>query len=262
MEVFRMSIFSKLKKLFLCTSSAVLLGLLINHSASAAVYKVQSGDSLYKIGNLYRTTSSAIMKDNNLSSSTIYPGQTLKVPGDTYTVKSGDTLSKIANRYGILLYSLRRANNKWDDLIFPGQKLYLPGVVSSSSSVPAGVIPYTSSDLDLLARLIRAEAENQPYNAKVAVGAVVVNRVQSSKWPNTIKDVIYDKAGGYYQFTPILNGSINKPATDIDIKAAYDALHGIDPTNGAMFYFDDSAKNQWLWSKPLAIRIDRMVFVY
>lgn len=253
---------SAIKKLLITTSSAVFLGLLISGSANAAVYTVQSGDSLYKIGNLYRTTSSAIMRDNNLSSEAIYPGQVLKVPGDTYTVKSGDTLSQIANRNGILLYSLRRANNKWDDLIYPGQKFYLPGIVQTVSVSAPAVIPYTASDLDLLARLIRAEAESQPYNAKVAVGAVVVNRVQSSEWPNTIRDVIYHKSGGYYQFTPVVNGTINKAATDIDRKAAYDALHGVDPTNGAMFYFDDSSTNQWLWSKTLAARIDRMVFMY
>lgn len=253
---------SVIKKLLISTSSAVFLGLLISNSANAAVYTVQSGDSLYKIGNLYRTTSNAIMRDNNLLSEAIYPGQVLKVPGDTYTVRSGDTLSQIASKHGILLYSLRRANNKWDDLIYPGQNFYLPGVVQTAPLAAPAVIPYTASDLDLLARLIRAEAENQPYNAKVAVGAVVVNRVQSSEWPNTIKDVIYHRPAGYYQFTPVLNGTINKAATDIDRKAAYDALHGVDPTNGAMFYFDDSSTNQWLWSKTLAARIDRMVFMY
>lgn len=253
--------FSKIRKLLISTSSAVILGLIINHSAYAATYTVVSGDSLYKIGNLFRTTSNVIMRENNLSSGVIYPGQVLKVPGDTYIIKNGDTLSQIANRYGISLYALRRANNKWDNLIYPGQKLYLPGVVTTVQAAPA-VIPYTSSDLDLLARLIRAEAENQPYNAKVAVGAVVVNRVQSSEWPNTIRDVIYHRPGGYYQFTPVLNGAISRAATDVDYKAAYDALHGIDPTNGAIFYFDDSSANQWLWSKTLAARIDRMVFMY
>ncbi len=254
--------FTKLKKLLITMSSAVVLGLLLNHSAYAATYTVISGDSLYKVGNLFRTTSSAIMRDNNLSSDSIYPGQVLNVPGDTYTIKSGDTLSQIASRYGISLYTLRRGNNKWDDMIYVGQKLYLPGIVSTTQTAPAAVVPYTSSDLDLLARLIRAEAESQPYAAKVAVGAVVVNRVQSSEWPNTLKEVIYQRVGGYYQFSPVLNGTINKAATAIDLKAAYDALHGVDPTNGAMFYFDDSATNQWLWSKTLAARIDRMVFMY
>ncbi|MDF2673322.1 MAG: peptidoglycan-binding protein [Clostridiales bacterium] len=253
--------FTKFRKLLITMSSAVVLGLLLNHSAYAATYTIISGDSLYKIGNLFRTNSSAIMRDNNLSSARIYPGQVINVPGEAYTIKSGDTLSQIAKRYGLSLYTLRRGNNKWDDIIYPGQKLYLPGIVSTPQIAQA-VIPYTASDLDLLARLIRSEAENQPYNAKVAVGAVVVNRVQSSEWPNTIRGVIYQVSGGYYQFTPVLNGTINKPATDVDIKAAYDALYGADPTNGAMFYFDDSATNQWLWSKPVAARIDRMVFVY
>ena len=94
-------------------------------------------------------------------------------------------------KYGISLYSLRKANGKWDDLIYVGQNLIIPGQAAKTGSVGAtatnkGVIPYTQSDLDLLARLITAEANNQPYTAKVAVGAVVVNRVKDSRFPNTI----------------------------------------------------------------------------
>jgi len=124
------------------------------------------------------------------------------------------------------------------------------------------VIPYTQSDVDLLARLITAEAGSQPYNAKVSVGAVVINRVKNPLYPNTISGVIYERSNGYYQFTPVINGWINKPATSDSIKAAYDALKGIDPTKGALYYFDNSATNQWLLSKPVAIRIDKMIFSY
>jgi spore germination cell wall hydrolase CwlJ-like protein len=113
----------------------------------------------------------------------------------------------------------------------------------------------------MLARLITAETTGEPYDAMVAVGAVVVNRVQSSDWPNTITSVINQKIGGYYQFTPVKNGYINNPPSDTAVKAAWDALYGKDPSNGAQFYFDDSSTNQWLWSKTITARIGRMVFV-
>lgn len=226
-------------------------------SAFAATYTVVSGDSLYVIGKLFNTSASVLQ--SNLSSSVIYPGQSLKVSCQVYTVKSGDTLYLISKSKGVSLADLRKANNKYDDRIYPGQILNIPG---SSVYSTAGVIPYTQSDVDLLARLITAEAGSQPYNAKVSVGAVVVNRVKSPLYPNTISGVIYEKSAGYYQFTPVMNGWINKPATSDSIKAAYDALKGIDPTKGALYYFDNSATNQWLLSKPVAIRIDKMIFSY
>lgn len=253
--------FKRVKTLLITISSTLAIAMFISTTAYAATYRVQSGDSLYTIGKLFNTSSSTIMQTNRLSNSSIYPGQALNVPGDTYTVKCGDSLYSIAKRYGISLDSLRKANNEWDNYIYPGQKLAIPGKVTTTAA-NTGVISYTSSDVDLLARLIRAEAETQPYSAKVAVGAVVVNRVQSSKFPNTIREVIYQRINGYYQFSPVLNGWINRPATQTDINAAYEALRGKDPTNGALFYFDDSATNQWLWAKPIAIRIDRMVFSY
>lgn len=234
-------------------------------SAKAATYKVVTGDSLYTIGRTFNTTSTALMESNNLSSSAIYPGQVITVPASQYIVKKGDTLYLIAKKFGISLDSLRIANNYWTDTIYVNQALTIPNGSTSSDSTnkaSSGVISYTESDLDLLARLINAEAQGEPYKAKVAVGAVVVNRVQSSSWPNTIKDVIYQKVSGYYQFTPVLNGWINNAATAECRQAAIDALNGVDPTNGAEFYFDDSTKNTWLWSKVVALRVDNMVFSY
>jgi len=235
----------------------------------AASYSVTQGDSLYLIGKLFNTTSSTLLQDNHLSSSTIYPGQVLSVPGTIYTVKSGDTLYLIAKRYNITLTSLRKMNNKWDDSLYIGQKLTLPASASvatsstgTSTTVSAGTSSVSTSDVDLLARLITAEADGQPYLAKVAVGAVVLNRVKDSRFPSTISAVINEKSYGYYQFTPVENGYIYKPASLDSIKAANEALKGVDPTNGAVYYFDDSTTNSWLWSKPIALRIGKMVFTY
>ena len=276
---FNLNIAKKVTVLFIALGFILLLPFTA-YAESFTSYTVVRGDSLYTIGKRFNTTSSELMKVNNLSSAVIFPGQVLKVPANTssiYTVKSGDSLYLIAKRYGISLNSLRQANNKWDDVIYVGQKLVLPGTSSSadrdsavmssrssSSSVntSTAIISYNSSDLDLLARLITAEATGQPYNAMVGVGAVVINRVKDSRFPNTISAVIYDKSGGYYQFTPVQNGWINKPASELARKAAYDALHGNDPTKGSVFFFDDSATNKWLWSKSIRAWIGKMVFAY
>ena len=206
------------------------------------------------------------MQDNNLSSSIISPGQVLDIPSETYTVQTGDSLYLISQRFGVSVYELRLLNNKWDDMIYPGQTIYIPSSASNSGqsvqSSSSAVISYTASEVDLLARLIGAEAEGEPYTAKVAVAAVVVNRVKDSRFPNSITDVIYQNDGGYCQFSPVANGMINNPASADDIKAAYEALNGSDPTNGALYYFDDSTTNTWLWSKTVALRVDKMVFSY
>ncbi|NLN64125.1 MAG: LysM peptidoglycan-binding domain-containing protein [Clostridiaceae bacterium] len=241
------------------------LSIFIPTSASAASYEVVKGDSLYTIAQLFDSSTSRLMQDNRLQSTVIHPGQRLEVPATVYTVKSGDSLYLIAKNQGIDLLSLRKANGKWDNIIYPGQQLLLPGTISplsASSSAPSGVTAYTQYEADLLARLITAEANNQPYQAKVAVGAVVVNRVKDSRFPNTISDVIYERSAGYYQFTPVANGMIYKPASEEAKKAAHEALSGSDPTKGALYFFDDSATNKWLWSKPLALRSGNMVYVY
>lgn len=253
--------FNKIRTLIL----GVAFSAVFAQAAHAATYTVVSGDTLYSLGNVFNTSYQNIMSTNGLSSTSIYAGQTLNVPGTYYTVKSGDTLYSIANRYGITLGTLRKVNNKWDDMIYVGQALVIP--TGSTSSTPtstnsSAVISYSASDLNLLARLVRAEAENQPYSAKVAVAATVINRVQSNQFPNNLTDVIYQRISGYYQFSPVLNGSINQTADQDSINAAYAALHGSDPTNGALFYFDDSSTNTWLWSKTVAYRSGNMVFVY
>lgn len=251
---------SKKVKTFLFTIS---LSLLIASPVYAGTYTVTSGDSLFSIGKLFNSAVSVIKQDNNLSSNTIYPGQALKVQSKTYMVKSGDSLYNIAVKFGVSLDTLRKANNLWSNSIYPGQILNIPGAAWTSGSSSSGaVIPYSTSDLDLLARLITAEADGQPYQAKVGVGAVIVNRVKSGQFPNTIPGVIYQVIDGFYQFTPVENGWIYRPATQDAKDAAYAALHGNDPTRGALFYFDDSATNTWLWSKPIALRVDKMVFTY
>lgn len=135
-----------------------------------------------------------------------------------------------------------------------------PAVTASSPAVKKAA--YSESDLDLLARLITAEAQAEPYEAQVAVGAVVLNRVKSGSFPNTLREVIYQNIDGYYQFAPVVNGWINKPAEPDSIKAAKEAFSGKDPTNGALFYYDNTTTNTWITQKPVSIVIGNMVYAY
>ncbi|MCB2308158.1 cell wall hydrolase [Clostridium estertheticum] len=132
-------------------------------------------------------------------------------------------------------------------------------VQDSTITIKNAAIKYTASDLDLLARLITAEAGGESYNAQVAVGAVVINRVRSGSFPNSISAVINEKANGVYQFTPVLNGNINRTAQAGTMKAAIEALSGTDPTNNSMYFYSGSTPPGS--PKSASIRIDHLTFL-
>ena len=117
----------------------------------------------------------------------------------------------------------------------------------------------STSDLQLMARAINGEARGEPYEGQVAVGAVILNRVRSSSFPNTIAGVIYEPGA----FTAVSDGQINVPIAENSTvyKAAQDALNGWDPTGGAIYYFNpDTATNKWIWSRPLIKQIGKHRF--
>ncbi len=116
-----------------------------------------------------------------------------------------------------------------------------------------------TSDVQLIARAINGEARGEPYEGQVAVGAVILNRVKSSKFPNTIAGVIYQSGA----FTAVSDGQINVPiaSNSTVVKAAQDALNGWDPTGGAIYYFNpNTATNKWIWSRPQIKTIGNHIF--
>lgn len=241
----------RMKTILFATILLFCISIPMMSTASAATYTTVSGDTLYKISQVYNTSPTILMTDNHLTSTMLSIGQKLAVNYTTYTVKQGDTLYAISVRYGVPLAAIRSANRIYTDLISVGQVLNLPQRSS-----------YTADEVDLLAKLIRAEAQGESYQAKVAVGAVVMNRVKSTLWPNTIGTVIYQNINGYYQFTPVVNRTIYQAADADSVNAAKATMSGVDPTNGAMFYYDTSSTNAWMLSKKVSIRIDHMVFAY
>ena len=127
------------------------------------------------------------------------------------------------------------------------------GIFSSSSSNTTN----SSSDLNLLARLVHAEARGEPYTGQVAVASVVLNRVKSSSFPNSVAGVIYQSGA----FSVVNDGQINLTPNATAKKAAQDAINGWDPSYGAIYYFNPkTATNKWIWSRPVTVVIGRHRF--
>jgi len=228
---------------------------------AALSYRVATGDTLWLIAQRHNVTVAQLMAANGLSSLTIYPGQLLSIPVKIHTVRPGDTMWLIAQRYGIGLPALLAANPGVSPAsIYPGQKINLPD--SNSSSLPSREgRDYSQQDIDLLARLVYAEAAGEPYAGQVAVAASVLNRIKSPLYPNTISSVIYQVSYGYYQYSPVLDGRINLPANKTAYQAVYDALSGWDPSNGALGFFNPlKTSNQWVRQQTVTAIIGNHVF--
>lgn len=115
-----------------------------------------------------------------------------------------------------------------------------------------GGTPAQDTSVDLLARVISAEARGEPYSGQVAVGAVILNRVEHPSFPNTIAGVVYQPGA----FTCMVDGQFNEPVAESAVRAARDALNGVDPSGGAIYYFNPAtATSSWIWSRPLILRI-------
>lgn len=109
-----------------------------------------------------------------------------------------------------------------------------------------------SGDLYLLARLISAEARGEPYVGQVAVGAVVLNRVDHPSFPNSISGVIYQPGA----FSCLDDGQFNEPVAESAYRAAQEALNGYDPSYGSIYYYNPAtATSRWIWSRPLIVQI-------
>lgn len=114
-----------------------------------------------------------------------------------------------------------------------------------------------SGDVDLLARLISAESRGEPYEGQVAVGAVVLNRVNHASFPNSISEVIYQSGA----FSCLYDGQFDQPVAESSYRAARDALNGWDPSNGAIYYFNPAtATSSWIWSRPAIVTIGKHMF--
>ena len=150
----------------------------------------------------------------------------------------------------------QRKNGLTVDGIAGPATLKAMGITSTSSSSSSSSSNY-SSNLNLLARVIYGEARGEPYTGQVAVGAVVMNRIKSSSFPNTLSGVVYQSGA----FDAVKDGQVNLTPNDTARKAAQDAMNGWDPSYGAIYYFNPStATNKWIWSRPMTVTIGKHRF--
>ncbi len=228
---------------------------------STQQYTVQPGDTLYLISKAYGTTVETIMSQNNLSSTVIYPGQVLVVSGSgqavgtqQYIVQPGDTLYLISRAYGTTVETIMSQNNLSSTVIYPGQVLQVPG---NSSTTPSRG-NYGTEDRYLLAQIISAEAAGEIFEGQVAVGAVILNRITDYRFPNNLRDVIYEP----WQFEPVQNGTINLPPVSSAIRAADAALDGWDPVDGAVYFCnpDTAQSTEFFRTLTYVRRIGNHVF--
>lgn len=197
----------------------------------------------------------------------ITPGQGAAAWGDR-----GETVRRIQQRliqYGYLSGAADGifGRQTYDAVVWFQKKngLKADGVVGSATAAALGISlgqasPAASqgeSEIYLLARLIHGEARGEPYLGKVAVGAVVLNRVRSASFPNTISGVIYQPGA----FDCVKDGQINLTPDSDSLRAARDAMNGWDPTAGCIYYYNPAtATSSWIWSRQVQLTIGDHVF--
>ena len=144
-----------------------------------------------------------------------------------------------------------------DGIVGPRTVRELKRLTGQSVTAGGTRVGYKNSDINLLARLVSAEAKGEPYRGQIAVAAVVLNRVKSPLFPNTIPDVIYQPGA----FSPVANGEIWKEPVSSAINAVHEALTGTDPSYGALFFFNPAkTSNAYIWSRPQITKIGNHIF--
>lgn len=187
---------------------------------------------------------------------------------------SGANVTKVQNRliqYGYMTGSADgKYGEKTRDAVLLFQKrngLTVDGRVGKATAAALGVTltsstsssssTIVSADQKLLAKLVYAEARGESYKGQVAVAAVVLNRVSSSSFPNTISGVIYQTGA----FSCVSNGSINNTPNDAAIRAALDAMNGWDPTNGCLYYYNPGkTSDSWIRTRTVVTVIGNHYF--
>lgn len=160
----------------------------------------------------------------------------------THKIQSGETYWNIAKGFGVPVNTLMEANNS--KALYTGENMLIPNS------------PVAPADKLLMARLVRAEAVGEPYAGKVAVAAVILNRVKSSEFPDTIHGVIYQTTHGHYAFTPVQNGQINQPADAISIRAVNEAIALSGQGKGSLYFYNPKTiTDSWILSRPVTTTI-------
>jgi len=239
------------------------------------IYLVRSGDTLSAIALRFGVTVEALQAVNNINGSKIMAGSRLVIPVGAretvgYRIQPGDNLYRIAKKFGLTTRYLKQTNNLTSSLIYPGQVLFIPifpkygGEPREAKTVVANngsIIALSEKEINLLARLIHAEARGESLLGKIAVGAVVLNRLAHPSFPKSLQEVIYQKNTNVYQFSPVQDGSINLEPDEESLEAAMEAIRGVDPTGGALYFYNpNTATDRWIKTLPTTKPIGNHIF--
>lgn len=161
-------------------------------------------------------------------------GNTSSAAEQTLSVKSGETSWKVVSKSDESALELMKENHDK----FP--TLYNEEIDASEE------------DKELMARLVSAEAKGEPYEGKVAVAEVIINRVEHEDFPDTVKEVVYEQVSGTYAFSPVQNGEINKPADEESVEAVEEAMEDTETDTEAIYFYNpDIASDTWILSRQV-----------
>ena len=202
-------------------------------------------------GNAYETEESAVLKIGSSGTQV----RTLQTKLNNWGYDAGTVDGIFGSKTQAAVKRFQQKNGLVADGIVGSRTAAALGMTLTSSS--SSNSSYSSQDVYLLAKCIHAEARGEPYMGQVAVGAVVLNRVKSSSFPNTISGVIYQP----YAFTAVIDGQMNLEPNETAYNAARDAMNGWDPTNGCIYYYNPAtATSSWIWSRKVMITIGKHNF--
>ena len=185
----------------------------------------------------------------------------LENPAEAAIIESNNNESKAENYIAIVAEKHDEEANEETDIKGGKQEEIKAKNGDSNTENQESKDQYSPEDIDLLARLVNAEAKGEPYKGKIAVAATILNRVKDPRYPDTIPGVIYQYNHGF-QYCPVRNGEIRRPANEDAYRAVEAALEGEDPTGGALSFFNPAKSfNRWIRSRPYLIKIGNHIFV-
>ena len=198
----------------------------------------------------------------SLTSSSVYAISKYGSSGDE-VIEIQQKLSELGYYYGNIdgkfgndtkkaVIQFQKDNNLSSDGVVGIKTLEALGIGKSSNNST-----FTESEISLLARIISAESRGEPYEGQVAVGAVILNRIDHPSFPNTISGVIFQPLA----FSCVNDGQINEPVSDTALKAAQDAINGWDPSGGAIYYYNPAkSTSKWIFSRTIICSIGKHKF--
>ncbi len=251
--------------------SAASLFCLATSPAFASTVTVQPSQTFWSISQSNHVSLQSLESANpSVNPSDLSVGTVLQLPAgqtsSTYVVHSGDSLWKIAQRYNTSVTSITKANPTLSpaDLII-GTTINIPSSTmnSAQTNFNQSSTNIYQQNLYWMEHAIHAEADGEPLDAQIAVGDVILHRLETGTYGSTIKDVLFQVINGHYQFTCVANGQIYTTPTASSIQAANDVLVNHDDMVPGAFVFYNPAKTasgSWVWSQPAIAKIGDFIF--